>query len=486
MQIPKFNLALKLWLVLFFSSTTLVTGLLFWVQYSLDHGFKHYVARVSEAQIQLIKPKLEKMYKYDDSWQTLIENPRRWWNLQRITWFQASGLASEDELEELEERHLPRSHKDHDQRKKPPLPLGNLVLADKHHNILVGKIRGDSDDKDNITWQNLSIDGKTIGFVGFEIPKRLKSQSELHFLRNQTNNFVVIGLLALIASAAFAFPLAAILVKPVQKLQRATARLIDGKYDARVEIRGQDEIATLGKYFNELAQTLEANREQRKRWVADISHELRTPVTFLKGQIEAFIDGIRKPNKDNLEALNTHINQLTQLINDLYQLSVSELGALNYQKHETDLKALVDQVRTTVEPAFIEKGLNLRFSSNVDCVSMLIDRQRFEQLLLNLLNNSLNYTDAPGQVELLLERNGRKLMLVIQDSAPSVDAIHLGKLFDPLYRAENSRNRNSGGAGIGLAIVKNIVIAHDGTIKAEVSPLGGLKIIIELPSTPGQ
>jgi two-component system sensor histidine kinase BaeS len=336
-----------------------------------------------------------------------------------------------------------------------------------------------------LKWQTLSVDNEVIGYLGFSLHHNSGSQRELEFLERQSNNFLLFGLFALIASGAFALPIASFLVRPIRKLQSATENLSHGDFKTRVTVSGNDELAQLGQHFNHLAKTLEENEHQRRRWVADISHELRTPVTFIKGQIESFVDGIRKADNKNLLALEKQINQLNKLINDLYQLSLSELGALNYKKSDQLVCPIIESVITSVETAYKNKNLDLKVNNTLnDEYRQFLDPDRLEQLLLNLLTNSLRYTDTPGLVSLTCVEKNNALMLIVQDTPPGVPEQDLPHLFETLYRSESSRNRDYGGAGIGLAICKNIINAHNGSIAAEASEQGGLRIVCTLPTSP--
>ncbi|WP_317930195.1 ATP-binding protein [Halioxenophilus sp. WMMB6] len=476
----RFNLALKLWLVLSISTTLVIIGLVAWLQTSLDRGFRDYIQHQHGAQIEALKPVLEALYSSQGSWQPLLQRPSVWWRLQREAWLEVADSGRHERREEPPPRdHPPITNEPEARDDPPPRAMSHLLLADSHRQQLLGPIpKAD----EQTYWLALENHDQIVGFVGYSLPKQLRSPREVSFLRQQNYNFVTIGLFALVINAALAVPLAALLVRPIRRLEASTQALSRGEFHTRIDRLSNDELGSLAHHFNELAATLEANEQSRRNWVADISHELRTPVTFIKGQVEALIDGIRPTSRENLQALESQINHLSKLIDDLYQLSLSELGGLNYRKQWLPITPLLQQAVAQIADSMASKGLSFGFDNQLpEQCSLFIDADRISQLLHNLLMNSLRYTDAPGQVLLTASANQQSLQITLEDSSPGVDEAELPKLFERLYRADSSRNSQSGGAGIGLTLCRNIVTAHGGTIALSLSPLGGLRAIIEFP-----
>ncbi|HEY6009101.1 MAG TPA: ATP-binding protein, partial [Geobacteraceae bacterium] len=243
-----------------------------------------------------------------------------------------------------------------------------------------------------------------------------------------------------------------------------------------------DELGRLAEDFNSLAMTLEQNEKARRQWVADISHELRTPLAVLRGEIEALQDGVRQANPETIHSLHGEVLRLGRLVDDLYQLSLSDVGALTYRKEELDLTELLDEALAAFGPEFTQKGITLTAHIPRDGRAVVFgDPARLHQLFANLLDNALKYTDSGGELIIRLVCDEARARLDFQDTAPGVSPYDLERLFDRLYRVEASRNRAAGGAGLGLAICRNIVEAHAGTITAQPSPLGGVRIILTLP-----
>jgi two-component system sensor histidine kinase BaeS len=288
----------------------------------------------------------------------------------------------------------------------------------------------------------------------------------------------------LLLSLLISIPLARQLVRPVLKLLSSTKSLIAGNYNIDTKSSSRDELGQLSNNFNQLAKTLRANERSRKQWVSDISHELRTPIAVVKGQIEAMIDGIRPRDTNSLKQLNNNISQLSNLVNDLYQLSLSDQGSLSYRKEKIQLMPIISQAINDFDTVFQSKKIIIKLvSPNLVNDTILADTARLQQLLTNLFTNTLRYTDAPGELVIELSTTKHIIKIELNDSSPSVSDTDIPQLFDRLFRAEKSRNRAAGGAGLGLSLCKNIVQAHDGTITAAQSPLGGLRIIVQLPLT---
>ncbi|MFG1495808.1 ATP-binding protein [Saccharospirillum sp. HFRX-1] len=323
--------------------------------------------------------------------------------------------------------------------------------------------------------------GERIGELGVPSSLRLTGEFDRVFADQQRRQLRWIALVALLLSVAVALPFAAVLTRPISRLQRATHRLAGGDYNTQIAVTGSDELADLARDFNHLATTLAKNLNARQRWIADISHELRTPIAVLRAELEAIQDGVRQPSPDTVTSLYQEVERLSALVEDLHELSLSDAGALSYRREPLELTELLKEVLSHQQAAFDRGGLQLTLKT-VDAPMLIeADSHRLTQLLTNLAQNSLRYTDAPGQVSVSLSRTDQYARLEWSDSSPGVPDAALARLFDRLYRVEDSRNRASGGSGLGLAIVHNVVSAHQGHVEARHSALGGLTLIIELP-----
>lgn len=238
----------------------------------------------------------------------------------------------------------------------------------------------------------------------------------------------------------------------------------------------------LARDFNQLAQALDNNERARRDFMADVSHELRTPLAVLRAELEALQDGIRPMTRESLTSLHQEVGQLGKLIEDLYDLSLTDVGALAYRRAPIDLSVVLQSTLAGMHTRIAAAGLTLQAHGITAPLHVDGDERRLQQLLSNLLENALRYTDAGGQLRVQCARRAHLVEIVIEDSAPGVPADKLDRLFERFYRVEGSRNRASGGSGLGLAICRNIVGAHDGEIHATASPLGGLRVTLRLPA----
>ncbi|WP_341315990.1 ATP-binding protein [Paraburkholderia sp. IMGN_8] len=325
--------------------------------------------------------------------------------------------------------------------------------------------------------------GKVVGWLAATGPDTLSDAADIAFQAQQQRATLEIAGVAVVLAALVALILARIVLAPVKRLMNATHRLAGGDYTARVPAGRRDELGRLACDFNVLADSLHKAERSRRDFIADISHELRTPLAVLRGELEAIEDGVHVFDHDSLASLQTEVNMLNKLIEDLYELSLSDVGALSYRKTPTHVgqlaRASIEAMRESFKAKRIE--LDLTCMPAIANTTFAVDPARFVQLLKNLLQNSLRYTDPDGQVRVSLSQSASGWQLDVQDSLPGVPEAALGHLFDRFYRVDESRSRQNGGAGLGLSLCHAIVTAHGGTIDAKASPLGGVWITARFP-----
>lgn len=327
----------------------------------------------------------------------------------------------------------------------------------------------------------LESDGVLIGWLALSPPDWLEDDLAQRFNRqhNRSLGWISLGVLALAFVLGWVFGEG--LLRRIRTLARGARRLARGDYGTRIAAKGRDELAALSEDFNHLAAALERNEALRRRGMADVSHELRTPVAVARAELDALIDGIRPCTREYLEQLQGRLLALGRLLDDLYDLALSDAGALDYRFSPLDLGESLQATVKEMEDAFADKGIELRLECD-DELPIDGDRGRLRQVLDNLLGNSLRYTDPNGCTRVVATRSGTEIRLSVQDTAPGVEAEALERLFDRFYRVEASRSRAKGGAGLGLAICRNIVEAHHGSIHARAADSGGLAIEIRLPA----
>src|SRR5262245_48627316 len=354
-----------------------------------------------------------------------------------------------------------------------PQPVQRLALLDTERRTVVGN----PDLGPEAATRPVLVDDRIVGWISRSPLRRISTAADLAFQQEQMRAAWIIAGFALALAALVAMVLARVFLQPLKRVAAATQRLAAGDYATRVEVASRDELGRLAEDFNRLAEALARNEELRRRFMADVSHELRTPIAVLRAGLEAIEDGVRPLTRESVASLQGEVAALGKLVEDLYQLALSDVGALSYRKERTDLADVLDQ---TME-SFSTRGLSLEQQFSPGLV-VNADADRLAQAFRNLLENSVRYTDSHGKVRVTARRNGSGVKIDFEDSPPGVPADALPRLFDRFYRVEGSRSRANGGAGLGLAIVRSVVEAHDGTIEAGASALGGLRVTISLPA----
>lgn len=326
----------------------------------------------------------------------------------------------------------------------------------------------------------VEVNGETVGELRSAPRRHFESPQETAFSRQQWITSALTALVALLLAVAVSLLLTRILLAPVRRMILGVSQLSDGAYESRLNEQRDDELGQLMNDLDKLAMTLQENRSSRQRWLADISHELRTPVTVLTGEIETMKDGIRPLDMEQILSLDQEVARLRRLIDDLYELSLSDIGGLRYAFEPISVRDVVDTAVARIHKRAADKHIMVLVDEK-GTVDIKADPQRLEQLFVNLLENSLAYTDSPGRIEIQLDQAGQDATIAIEDTPPGVAEEACAKLFDPLYRQDSSRSRRTAGAGLGLAISRNIVMAHQGSIEAMPADSGGLRIEIKLP-----
>ncbi|MEM8548053.1 MAG: ATP-binding protein [Pseudomonadota bacterium] len=365
----------------------------------------------------------------------------------------------------------------------PSGPLPSTALLDRSGQIQLGELPTTSTPLVRVP---LIIDGESMGELVSSPLALLGSSAGTAFVQEHQRAMLLIGVGSVLATSVIAVLLAGWLLAPIRRTIAAVARLSEGHYGDRLTSLRHDELGDLMRDLDRLADTLAANRDHRRRWFADISHELRTPLTVLRGELEALQDGVREATPESLTSLLEEARALNTLIDDLYELSVADLGGLRYAFATLDLGELVSDATAGMMPLADARGLTLSCHTQHGPLTCTGDATRLTQLVRNLVGNAITYTHAPGEIQLTVTRKSDDLILSIDDTPPGVAEADLAQLFEPLWRGEASRSRQHGGAGLGLAIVQYIVAAHGGNVGASTSGLGGLQVTITLPAGDSQ
>lgn len=283
------------------------------------------------------------------------------------------------------------------------------------------------------------------------------------------------------AALVLAFLLAQGLSRPLRRIRLAADRMEAGDLSARVEPGGDPEVRAVGHALNRLAETLEHEEELRRQTVADLAHELRTPVTGLLSRIEAAQDGVLEDEAANLEAMHTEALRLTRLLDDLAALAEAERPGLLLEKRPVDLAEVARAEADAWSGRFAGKGIDLALELEPAWVAG--DPDRLGQVAANLISNALRYTPEGGRVWVRTACEGEGAVLEVEDTGIGIEAAELPHVFTRFWRSEKSRSRATGGAGIGLAIVRELVRAHEGRVEVESAPGRGSRFRVILPAS---
>ena len=469
------SLRIKLFLAIAGANAVLALAAFLVFSWSFDQGFVEYLNRADEARLQPLIVRLAEGYQHEGQWQWVAEDRKRWFDLLREV-LGTRGSRRGDEGVPAE----PASSSPPPYGRPPPDSLltidPRLMLFDADGRLLAGRPEMVAE----AVRRPISSDGRIVGYLGY-VP-RLKTVASLEklFSSQQNHKFAAIAAGMSIAGLVVSALLAWWLARRIRRVAQGAHALIQGQYDVRVDASGNDELSRLSQDFNHLAQTLEAAQRARQQWIADIAHELRTPLAVLRAEIEALQDGVRPLGIASLGSLAQEVGQLSRLVDDLRLLSLSDMGALTYYKEPIDLSESVEDILAAQRGVLHDKGFSVSFDGG-DRPTVSGDHARLAQVFGNLLQNTLRYTDAPARLDVRVRREGAYALVVWQDSSPGVPEAELARLTERLYRVESSRSRAGGGSGLGLAIAQAIVSAHGGAMKAEPSPLGGLCWRVRFP-----
>ncbi len=330
--------------------------------------------------------------------------------------------------------------------------------------------------------RQVTVGGTSVAWVRMRAVSPAPDKVESGFLKRQYLGIALIAAALLALGLVGARWMAGRWVRPLLAVQEATARIARGESGVRVSAERTDEIGDLIRNVNKMVEALQRLESARRRWIAEISHELRTPLTVLRGEIDALTDGLRPLDAGALGSLREEVLRLGSLVDDLHLLAMSDLESLPCHFADADAVQILEGVRRRFERHRAAAGLDLEFVSKVgSSLPVHWDTQRIEQLLGNLLDNSVHHSGAPGRVRLALDRSRDAVVIDVEDSPPGVSAADLQRLFEPLYRVKTARSRHDGGSGLGLAICDALARAHGGTIEAMNSGRGGLRVRVTLP-----
>lgn len=492
----------KLFLFLFSFSLVLVTVLVSLMQWSIDKGMVEYVISKEVETLQPVLTQLADEYKVENNWRSITGEHRRFHQLI------SQQLADSDfdveknhrpakgdrkpfnkprfQPSSPEKRPPPRHNNFDNMPPRPPKGEAHYALLAADETVIVGMYLPTLEYKKVA----IEVEDRVVGFFAISKRNQLTQGYEVEFIEQQQEYLWLIAFLVMSLVALVTFPIARHIVEPIKLITRGMHKLTQGDYQQSIQLNRKDELNELSRDYNELALTLAKNESARKRWLANISHELRTPVAILRGELEAMLDNVRPLTHSNIASANDEVKHLQCLIDDLNQLTSTDIGGMGYRKQHEDLMQLIQHEAAKYRGYLSNAKIALVLELSTKEVNIYADKTRLYQLFENIINNCIKYSKASElsvsvTVNKLEENsagnNKGTVTIKFEDNGIGVDEQHLVHLFEYLYRVEDSRNRETGGFGLGLSICQHIVIAHQGEISAEKSVSGGLAVIITLP-----
>ena len=325
---------------------------------------------------------------------------------------------------------------------------------------------------------NKNIGSITIGYFG----SSYLSTASVTFINTLNRSFLFSAFIALIFGLVISIVISREISNPLVKITEASNKMRAGNLDVRALVNSNTkEIDELSNSINYLAETLKNQEMLRKRLTSDIAHELRTPLTTLKTHVEAFMDGIWKPTPERFEDFYEEIDRLSKMVDNLRNLSKLEESNLNLNKSTFNISSELEKIIDTFIPLYIKENYQLISDISPE-IDTSMDKDKFKQIMHNLLTNSYKYLKPNGKVEVILKKEKQDIMIKVIDNGIGIPEKDLPYVFERFYRSDLSRNKNTGGSGIGLTITKTFVEAHGGKIYVESVLNKGSTFTIEFPN----
>lgn len=347
-----------------------------------------------------------------------------------------------------------------DRRPNPVLTAGTPYEV-KHNDILF----------------NLNAHGKTVGYL---VIKPTSLAERFSFARAILFPVGVISLILALFLVIVSTLLIRRFVNPLADVIFAARELAGGKLDTRIPMKGPQDLQSLSESFNEMATSLERSDRERREMLADIAHELRTPLSVIRGRLEGIVDGIYPENGPQVSMTLEQAYLMQRLVDDLRLLTLAETRQLAFDKREVNVANVIDRVIDMFSAEAQEKNIALSFREKNGNLSAVLDPQRFEQVISNLVGNAIRYVPEGSNVWVTANETSKGVQINVNDNGKGIPAEDLPFLFNRFWRKDKSRSRATGGTGLGLAIAKQLIEAQGGKIEAHNLPEAGLQIVVEL------
>lgn len=337
-------------------------------------------------------------------------------------------------------------------------------------------------DSAQIALANITVDHNIVGSVRIWIygSDTLMNRVDQKFRDDSIMALVVAAFVAVFVASIIGYFFARRLVAPINRLTRTAAAVKAGKLNARSDLHGEDEIAHLSKTFDSMVASVERDRQFERRVTSDVAHELRTPLMSIQASVEAMIDGVYASDQEHLELVDNEVRRLSRLVDALLKLSRLENRSQPMKQEVIDLGELVREIALTHELFVTESGLTISYNSS-DRVLVLGDQDMIRQAVVNLISNAIRYTPAGGHINVSVRRGTAMASIIVADTGIGLTPDEAKMVFSRFWRADAGRTRASGGLGIGLAVVKEVVERHNGWVSVEGEKGKGATFTIHLP-----
>lgn len=448
------------------------------VNIALNRQFADYVKNNEEAKNQRIVNSLTSIYKEQGSWQNIRGQLM---HLEMMTGRRVKIIKNGENV--FDSRNC-----------KPGEMTGRGMMGRNMRQKDMMKMKGGFDKKDSSSaapQQNsdemvkipIKVDSKVVGhaYITSLNQKGLWSKQDIVFRKTINSSIIIAGIIAGVVALLISFFISRRITYPIQKMTTVAQAMGEGDLAQRVEVNSKDEIGILGKQLNQLAAHLEKLEELREKLTADVAHELRTPLTTIQSYIEAFQDGVMSANQENLSSIYEEVIRLVELVNDLQELSITEGGKYDFEFELVDLKCFIQDSVRNLSQLFKEKDIDVKVDLPEEEIELECDKDSLNKIIHNVLSNAYKYTEKNGQVIVDVKRKNNKAIIKIKDDGIGIAKKELPYIFERFYRVDESRTRQTGGTGIGLAIVKELVEAHTGEIDVNSRLEEGTEFIISLP-----
>jgi signal transduction histidine kinase len=365
--------------------------------------------------------------------------------------------------------------------------FSRIVLTDNDNNIIADTVRGSYGKlTGNIKngYPVYAFDRQVgILYVGSMISSGLKPLEE-KFLNSVNISIIITTALIIILAIILGTILISQITKPLKQFSAAAQSISAGNYDIHVKIPNKDELGEMALSFNSMADSLKETENWKKQLISNSAHELRTPVSLIQGHLEMMLEGVYKINKENIRSIYTETERLARLISELESLSTAESGKLELKREKADIFRIAEHSIEVFQPLADEKEIKFTLFSESKRFKVFADIQKAGQVFSNIISNAIRYSLLKGRIEIEIKRSEDDSAFVkisIKDSGPGIPDKDLEKIFERFYRVESSRNRESGGSGLGLSICSSIIKLHGGRIWAEKNIKKGACFCFTLP-----